>query len=80
MHEILVTFTCVVKQTSDKSAVPEEGVCGGDILKVALLKHRVFKHHVFHLQVEEPADQMPCMKCSIRRIWFSTRTHYHSHS
>lgn len=68
MHKILVTVTCVVKQTSNKSAVPEEGVCGGDVLKVALFKHRIFKHHVLHLQVEEPADQTPCMKCSIRRI------------
>lgn len=31
---------------------------GGDVLKVALLKHRVFKHHGLHLQVEEPSKEV----------------------
>jgi len=52
-----VLLTCVVKQTCDKGAVPEEGVSGGDVLKVALLEHGVFKHHGLHLQVEEPVDR-----------------------
>lgn len=50
-------FTCVIEQTGNEGAVSEEGVCGGDVLKVALFKHRVFKHHGLHLQVEEPGEQ-----------------------
>lgn len=50
----VIVFTCVVKQAGDEGAVPEECVCGGDVLKVALLKHWVFKHHGLHLQAEEP--------------------------
>lgn len=50
----LVLFTCVIEQACDEGAVPEEGVRGGDVLEVALFKHRVFKHHGLHLQVEEP--------------------------
>lgn len=47
-------FTCVVEQSGDEGAVSEEGVRGGDVLKVALLKHRVLEHHGLHLQIEEP--------------------------
>lgn len=47
-------FTRVVEQAGDEGAVPEECVRGGDVLKVALLKHGVLKHHRLHLQVEEP--------------------------
>lgn len=47
-------LTCVVEQAGHEGAVPEEGVRGGDVLKVALLEDGVFKHHGLHLQVEEP--------------------------
>lgn len=49
-------LTCVVEQAGHEGAVPEEGVRGGDVLKVALLEYRVFKHHGLHLQVEEPGS------------------------
>lgn len=49
-------LTCVVEQAGDEAAVPEEGVRGGDVLKVALLEYGVFKHHGLHLQVEEPGS------------------------
>lgn len=52
------TFTCVIEQSCNEGAVLEEGVCGGDVLKVALLKHRVLKHHGLHLQVEESGEQV----------------------
>lgn len=69
----LFIFTCVVEQTCNEGAVPEEGVCGGDVLKVALFEHRVFKHHGLHLQVEEPGEQVRgspfCIKCSV--LWYS---------
>lgn len=42
-------LTCVVEQAGDEGAVPEEGVRGGDVLKVALLEYGVFKHHGLHL-------------------------------
>lgn len=44
----LFIFTCVVEQTCNKGAVPEEGMSGGDVFKVTLFKHRVFKHHGLH--------------------------------
>lgn len=53
-----IIFTCVIEQTCNEGAVPEQGVCGGDVLKVALLKRRVFKHHRLHLQVEEPGEKV----------------------
>lgn len=56
--EFPLIFTCVVEQTCNEGTVSEEGVCGGDVLEVALLKHRVFKHHGLHLQVEEPGEQV----------------------
>ena len=56
--ELLFIFTCVIEQTCNEGAVSEEGVCGGDVLEVALLKNRVFKHHRLHLQVQEPGEQV----------------------
>lgn len=56
--EFPIVFTCVIEQTCNEGAVSEDGVYGGDVLKVALLKHRVFKHHGLHLQVEEPSKQV----------------------
>ena len=37
--------TCVIEQAGDEGAVSEEGVGGGDVFKVALLKHGVFEDH-----------------------------------
>lgn len=56
-HPLVLIVTCVIEQTCDEGAVPEEGVRGGDVLEVALFKHRVFKHHGLHLQVEEPGKE-----------------------
>lgn len=50
-----VCRTRVVKQAGDESAVTEDGVRGRDVFEVALLEHRVLKHHRLHLQIEEPA-------------------------
>lgn len=36
---MLYVFTCVIEQARDEGAVSEEGVCGRDVLKVALFKH-----------------------------------------
>jgi len=47
-------LTSVVEKGGDKGAVSEEGVAWRDILKVAFLKHGVFKHHRLHLQIQEP--------------------------
>lgn len=52
----VLLLTSVVEQAGDEGAVPEEGVRGGDVLKVALLEYGVFKHHGLHLQVEEPGS------------------------
>lgn len=49
-------LTRVVEQAGDEGAVPEEGVRGCDVLKVAFLEYGVFKHHGLHLQVEEPGS------------------------
>lgn len=57
LNRFLNIVTCVIEQARDEGAVPEEGVCGGDVLKVALFKHGVFEHHGLHLQVEEPGEQ-----------------------
>lgn len=46
--------TCVVEEGGDEGAVLEEGVAGGDVLKVTLLKQRVLKHHRPHFQVHKP--------------------------
>lgn len=48
--------TCVVEEGGNKGAVLEEGVAGGDVLKVTLLKQRVLKHHRLHFQVHKPAS------------------------
>lgn len=48
--------TCVVEECGDECAVLEEGVAGGDVLKVTLLKQRVLKHHRPHPQVHKPAN------------------------
>lgn len=50
--------TCVVEECGDEGAVPEEGVAGGDVLKVAFLKQGVLKHHRLHLQVYKPDDDV----------------------
>lgn len=63
---MLIIFTCVIKQTCNEGAVSEDSVYGGDVLKVALLKHRVFKQHGFHLQVDESGKQV----VYIFRFWF----------
>lgn len=57
LYRFLIIVTCVIEQARDEGAVPEEGVCGGDVLEVALFKHGVFEHHGLHLQVEEPGEQ-----------------------
>lgn len=62
-------FTCVIEQTCNEGAVSEEGVCGGDVLKVALLKDRVLKHHGLHLQVQEPGEQVT----GFQLLWFYSR-------
>lgn len=49
-------LTCVVEEGGDEGAVLEEGVAGGDVLKVTLLKQRVFKHHGSHFQVHKPDE------------------------
>lgn len=49
--------TCVVEECGDEGAVSEEGVAGGNVLKVAFLKQRVFEHHGLHSQVHEPSGQ-----------------------
>lgn len=49
--------TCVIKEGGDEGAVLEEGVAGGDIFKVTLLKQRILKHHRPHLQVHESASE-----------------------
>lgn len=61
-------FTCVVKQAGDEGAVSEEGVRGGDVLEVALFKHRVFKHHGLHLQVEEPGGRATDDRSRVRTL------------
>lgn len=40
--------TRVVEKRGDKGAVLEEGVAGGDVLEVTLLKQRVLEHHGSH--------------------------------
>lgn len=42
-------------------------MCGGDVLKVALFEHRVFKHHGLHLQVEKPGERVIYINCSV--LW-----------
>lgn len=49
--------TCVVEEGGNEGAVLEEGVAGGDVLKVTLLKQRVLKHHRLHFHVHKPADK-----------------------
>ena len=46
---VCVLGTCVVEEGGDEGAVLEEGVAGGDVLKVAFLEQRVLKHHGLHL-------------------------------
>lgn len=48
-------LTCVVEEGGNEGAVLEEGVAGGDVLKVTLLEQRVLKHHRPHFQVHKPA-------------------------
>lgn len=52
----MCVFTCVIKQGGDEGAVLEEGVAGGDILKVTLLEQRVLEHHGPHPQVHKSAS------------------------
>lgn len=47
-------LTCVVEKGGDEGAVLEEGVAGGDVFKVALLKQRILEHHGLHLQIHKP--------------------------
>lgn len=49
-------LTCIVEEGGNEGAVLEEGVAGGDILKVALIKQRVLKHHRSHFQVHKSAS------------------------
>lgn len=53
---VCVCPTCVVEEGGDEGAVLEEGVAGGDVLKVTLLKQRVLKHHRPHFQVHKSAS------------------------
>lgn len=49
-----LVLTCVVEEGSDEGAVLEEGVGGGDVLKVALFKQGVLKYHGLHLEIQKP--------------------------
>ncbi len=60
-------LTCVVEEGGDEGAVSEEGVAWRDILKVAFLKHGVFKYHRLHLQIQEPL--MTKRKDSLRHLY-----------
>ncbi len=50
---VCVFPTCIVEEGGDEGTVLEEGVAGGDVLKVTLLKQRVLKHHRSHFQVHK---------------------------
>lgn len=58
--------TCVVEEGGDEGAVLEEGVAGGDVFKVTLLKERILEHHRPHLQVHEPAGNNRHGRWSLR--------------
>lgn len=50
----VLTLTCVVEEGSNEGAVLEEGVGGGDVLKVTLFKQGVLKYHGLHLKIQKP--------------------------
>lgn len=50
-------LTCVVEEGSDEGAVLEEGVGGGDVLKVTLFKQGVFEYHGLQLEIQKPTTK-----------------------
>lgn len=50
----VLVLTCVVEEGSDEGAVLEEGVGGGDVLKVTLFKQGVLEYHGLHLEIQKP--------------------------
>lgn len=54
---VCVFPTSVVEKGGNEGAVLEEGVGGGDVLKVTLLKEWILKNHRLHFQVHKPASE-----------------------
>lgn len=48
--------TRVVEEGGNEGAVLEEGIAGGDVFEVTLLKQRILKHHRLHFKVHKPAS------------------------
>lgn len=65
-----LVLTCVVEEGSDEGAVLEEGVGGGDVLKVTLFKQGVLECHGFHLEIQKPTTKP---EEHLSAFWGSTR-------
>lgn len=49
-------LTRVIEEGGNEGAVLEEGIAGGDVFEVTLLKQRILKHHRLHFKVHKPAS------------------------
>lgn len=70
-------LACVVEERGDEGAVLEEGVAGGDVLKVALFEERVLEHHGAHFQVHESASEHRNRCGSAGRIRIRIKLYHH---